>query len=65
MSEEITYLEAYEELKGIVQELESAEINVDELSEKIKRAHSLLTICQDKLSKVEEDVDQIIEELQD
>ena len=63
MSKTISYTEAFEELQQIVQELESSEINVDELSKKIKRANSLLKICQDKLSKVEEDVNEIIEEL--
>ena len=63
MNKKISYTEAYEELQQIVGELENANINVDELSKKIKRANTLLKICQDKLSKVEEDVNEIIEEL--
>ncbi len=63
MAEEITYVEAYNELQDIVKQLENTSVNVDELSEKIKRAHQLLQICQQKLSSVEEDVDEIIKEL--
>ncbi len=65
MSKKTNYTEAYEELQQIVQELENAEINIDELSGKIKRANSLLKICRDKLSKVEEDVNEILQELKE
>ena len=63
MSKEITYTEAYKKLQEIVQELEGAEISIDELSDKIRQAKELLEICQAKLTKVEEDVDEILAEM--
>ena len=63
MKEEKTnYTEAFEELQSIVTKMETAEISVDELSEKIKRASTLIKICKDKLFKTEEEINAIIHE---
>lgn len=64
MSENINYTEAFEELQGIVSEIEQGEITVDELSSKVKRAASLIQICKTKLTSTEEDVDKILKELE-
>lgn len=58
------YSEAFEELQLIVNEIESGEISVDELSEKVKRATVLIAICKEKLFKTEDDVNQILKELE-
>ena len=58
-----SYTEAFAELQEIVQEIEQGEISVDELSEKVKRASRLITICKDKLSTTEENVNEILREL--
>ncbi len=63
MSEKINYTQAFEELQRIVSEIEMGEISVDELSEKVKRAAQLITICRSKLSTTEEDVNKILKEL--
>lgn len=63
MSDRLTYQSAFEELQQIVSDLEEGEVNVDELSEKVKRATLLITICKSKLSETEEDVNKILEEL--
>ncbi|MES2588028.1 MAG: exodeoxyribonuclease VII small subunit [Bacteroidota bacterium] len=60
---ETNYTEAFEELQQIVEEIETGEISVDELSLKVKRAAALLKICKEKLSSTEEDVNQILKEL--
>jgi exodeoxyribonuclease VII small subunit len=65
MSKNISYTEAFEELKSLINEIEDGEISVDELSTKVKRASILLKICKDKLSSTEEDVNQILKELED
>lgn len=57
------YTEAFEELQGIVTEIEEGEISVDELSQKVKRASLLIDICKNKLATTEEDVNQILREL--
>ncbi len=59
----LTYTEAFEELKEIVDQLENDSISVDELTEKMKRATVLMKICRDKLTKTEEEVNKTIAEL--
>lgn len=58
----ITYTEAYEELQEIIKKMEQADISVDELSSKIKRASLLIQICKDKLLSTEEEIQEIIKE---
>ncbi len=65
MSEEINYTQAFSELQEIVSDIEIGEISVDELAEKVKRAGVLIGICREKLSKTEEDVEQILKELEE
>lgn len=61
--ENLTYTAAFEELKEIVDQLENDSISVDELTEKMKRATTLMKICRDKLTKTEEEVNKTIAEL--
>lgn len=61
--ENYTYKEAFAELQEIVKELENGEIEIDELSEKVKRAGVLIKFCKDKLVSTEGDVTQILNEL--
>lgn len=60
----INYTEAFDELQTIVSEIESGEISVDELSEKVKRATQLIRICKSKLTSTEEDVNRILKDLE-
>ncbi|MDR2041865.1 MAG: exodeoxyribonuclease VII small subunit [Tannerella sp.] len=63
MNQQISYTEAFEELKGIVSEIDRKEISVDALAEKVKRAAQLIKICKAKLDSTEEDVNRILKEL--
>lgn len=63
MEQEINYTKTFEELQIIVSEIEKGEISVDELSEKVKRAATLINVCRKKLNTTEEDVNQILREL--
>lgn len=63
MEENYNYLDAYNELRQIVSEIEKGEINVDELADYIKRASSLITICKAKLTASEEEVDRLLKQL--
>ena len=63
MTEKPNYTEAFEELQQIVSEIEEGQISVDELSEKVKRAAMLISICKMKLSATEEDVNKILKDL--
>lgn len=64
MSKSITYTDAFFELQTITKEIESGEISVDELSEKVKRASELIRICREKLSSTEEDVNKILKSME-
>jgi len=61
---EITYKEAFAELQEIVKSLEIGEIEIDELSEKVKRAGFLIKFCKEILISTEEDVKSILKELE-
>ena len=63
MNEQPNYAQAFEELQRIVSEIEEGQISVDDLSEKVKRAAHLITICKTKLSTTEEDVNRILKDL--
>jgi exodeoxyribonuclease VII small subunit len=64
MSDTMKYSEAFEELQRIVSEIETGQISVDELSQKVKRASHLIRICKQKLTSTEEDVTQILKDLE-
>ena len=64
MSKSITYTDAFFELQTITKEIESGEISVDELSQKVKRASELIRICREKLSSTEDDVNKILKEIE-
>ena len=63
MKDTPNYTDAFNELQTIVSEIEQGEISVDELSQKVKRAAQLITICKLKLTTTEEDVNRILKEL--
>lgn len=63
MENTYTYNEAFEELQLIVSEIESGQINVDELTEKIRRASELIAICKAKLTSSEEEVEKLLAKL--
>ncbi len=64
MNKSPTYSEAFDELQEIVAEIENGEISVDILSEKVKRAAILISICKNKLTSTEEEVGKILKELE-
>lgn len=65
MSKKVTYSEAITELEEIVSRIENEEVNIDELSIKVKRASELIKICKDKLHSTEEEVNKILKEIND
>ena len=60
----ISYKEAMEKLEAIVSGLESDEIPVDELAEKVKEASKLIRICKSVLYETEEEVNKVLKEMQ-
>ncbi len=65
MTDKPAYSEAFQELQEIVADIEDGQIDVDALSEKVKRAAELIRICKEKLQSTSEDVQQILRELEE
>ncbi len=60
---QISYSQALSELEKIVGEIESEKIDVDVLSERVKRAAQLVKFCRTKLRSTEEEVKKSLAEL--
>jgi exodeoxyribonuclease VII small subunit len=58
---EISYKDAIKEIEEIISKIESGELNVDQLTDKVKRVSLLLNICRKKLKTVDEEISRIIE----
>jgi len=56
------YEEAFAELQAIVHKIESDELDIDLMSEKLKRAQELIKLCKDKLTKTDEEIKKILGE---
>lgn len=55
------YEEAMRELETIVRKMENDELDIDTLSEQLKRAQQLIKLCKDKLTKTDEEINKILE----
>jgi exodeoxyribonuclease VII small subunit len=61
-----TYDEAIAELDNILSELENnSEINMDEITQKVKRASELLEICKKQLHVLDENLEKLLSELEE
>ncbi|MDL2221615.1 exodeoxyribonuclease VII small subunit [Parabacteroides sp. OttesenSCG-928-N08] len=60
---EETYNEAIAKLRKIVADIESGEMDVDLLSEKVTEAGRLIKLCKEKLFKTDEEIKNILKEL--
>ena len=58
-----TYKEAISEIEEILAQIENNELDVDELSEKVKRVSLLINICKGKLKNTEEEIEKILREM--
>ena len=59
--DKLTYSSAIEELEGIVNEIESGEVDVDVLTARVKRASELIKFCKDSLRDTQKEVNKILE----
>ena len=60
---ELSYKEAYARLEEIRTLIEGNNLDVDDLSDKLKEASVLLKICKEKLFSVNEETRKILEEI--
>ena len=61
MTEKMNYTEAIKSLEAIVNEVDSGEIELDQLTDKLKEANKLIAKCQKKLTQTEEEVKKILQ----
>ena len=60
MKEELKYEQALAELQAIVRRMENDEMDIDQMSEQLKRAQELIKFCKDKLTKTDEEIKKIL-----
>lgn len=56
----MTYASAIAELEQIVADIESGDIDVDRLTEKVKRASELIAFCKDRLRTTRKEVEKTL-----
>jgi exodeoxyribonuclease VII small subunit len=62
--QKLTYTEAVAELEQILAELENnTEVNMDVISEKVKRAAVLMELCKKQLHQLDEELEKMMEQL--
>jgi len=61
----LTYNQAVSEIEDILQRMENEELDVDELSTKVKRVSELVRFCRDKLKNTEDEVEKVLKEMDD
>ena len=59
-SEQLTYSRALSELEEIIDNIESEEINVDILTEKVRRATFLIGFCRSRLKDTGDEVKKVL-----
>jgi len=60
----LTYKDAVAEIEEILGRIENEELDVDELSENVKRVSFLIKFCRDKLRATETEVDRILKDIE-
>ena len=64
MSKDLTYGEAMTQIEDILEKIEAGELDVDELTDKVKRVANLLDLCKKKLKTTETEIQKVIEGLE-
>ncbi len=58
---EISYEAATEQIEQILTKLRNNDISIDELSKEVKRATELITLCRNRLTHAESEIQKILE----
>lgn len=65
MSKKIpSYSEAIAAIDEILQQIETGELDVDELAEKTRQASELLSLCKSKLFNTSREVEKVLKEME-
>lgn len=57
-----TYSQAMARLEKIVRQIDSNELEIDALGEKIKEANEIIAFCNDKLTKADREIEKLLQE---
>jgi len=60
---EFSFNEAVKEIEKILQNIENGNLDIDKLSDEVKRASELIRQCQKKLRSTEEEINSIFKDL--
>jgi exodeoxyribonuclease VII small subunit len=58
------YAEAMKEIETTLRQIEMEELDVDDLSEKVKRVSVLIKLCKEKLHNTEAEVEKILNDIE-
>ena len=58
----VKYEQAFAELQTIVRRMENDELDIDQMSEQLRRAQQLIRLCKDKLTRTDEEIKRILDE---
>lgn len=61
---EIKYEDAMNELNQILEEIDNQDIKIDDLVKKVKRGAELVTFCKKKLTEIEMEVNNVLDDLE-
>lgn len=62
MKKELTYNEAFNKLEAILEQLEEGNIPLEKLSAKVKQANEFITICENRLRSIQEEIREVTKE---
>ena len=62
MEKELKYEAAMAELQSIVRKMENDDLDIDQMSDQLKRAQELIKLCKDKLTTTDEEIKKILAE---
>ena len=60
-----TYSQAMARLESIVRQVDSNELEIDELVEKIKEANEIIAFCSEKLKKADTEIEKLLADKQE
>ncbi|MCB9014060.1 MAG: exodeoxyribonuclease VII small subunit [Bacteroidales bacterium] len=58
--QEIKYAQAVAEIEDILEQIETGQLDVDELTGKVKRVAFLIKLCKSKLKEADEEIKKIL-----
>jgi len=62
---DMKYSKAIKQLEDIIQRIENEEIDIDELSDKVREASALVKLCKDKIEKAEMEVKDVVQKFEE